>query len=97
MDINGNNTENDTQTDQTQQRLDLLKSGFKAYVNPVKLPISAETKWMLEIVCLNEQPNPAQPKTVFDQARGYLKDQLFQMQTNITQNKQNWINLMKSN
>jgi ABC-type cobalt transport system substrate-binding protein len=33
---------------QTEDRIKLLKSGFKAYVNPIKLPISAETKWMLE-------------------------------------------------
>jgi hypothetical protein len=81
---------------QTEDRIKLLKSGFKAYVNPIKLPISAETKWMLEIVCINDKPAFVEPQNIYQQANNYLVDQLYQTQDNITKNKQDWINLMKN-
>jgi hypothetical protein len=87
---------------QSQTRLSLIKNGFKSFVNPNKLAMSGETKWTLEIVCLNDQPpSPqvfqSQNRTVYEQASNYLQNYLYNYQTNINQNKQSWINAMKQN
>lgn len=87
---------------QSQTRLALIKNGFKSFVNPNKLAMSGETKWTLEIVCLNEQPPlpqvfQSQNRTVHEQASNYLQNYLYSYQANINQNKQSWINAMKQN
>jgi hypothetical protein len=86
---------------QIQTRLQLMKSGFKTFVSSIKIPMSAETKWTLEIVCLNNkvtdldaQQNPNPPITL--QAKNYLQNHLWNIQTNINQNKQTWLSAMKN-
>jgi hypothetical protein len=85
---------------QIQTRLQLMKSGFKTFVSSIKIPMSAETKWTLEIVCLNNKPlnpedsNDSLPITY--QAKNYLQNHLWSIQSNINQNKQIWLNAMKN-
>jgi|LakMenEpi03Aug12_release.lakeMendotaPanAssembly.Ray.scaffolds.fasta_scaffold634577_2 hypothetical protein len=78
-------------------RIQLLKGGFKQFVNSNRLHMSAETKWILEITCLNEQPKPVDPSSsVLERANFYIEDWIFKLQTNITTNKQQWIAAMKN-
>ena len=86
---------------QIQTRLQLMKSGFKTFVSSIKVPMSAETKWTLEVVCLNNQPlvldiqqEPNLPITA--QAKNYLQNHLWDIQVNINQNKQVWLSAMKN-
>ncbi len=80
-----------------QKKLQLIKQGFKSYVTPVRIPLSAESKWTLEIVCLNQPPAtlPESP-SITQKARAYIQNQLFQTQTEIDKNKQDWINTLKN-
>lgn len=78
-------------------RIQLLKGGFKQFVNSNRLYMSAETKWILEITCLNEQPKAIdQNSSVLERANFYIEDWIFKLQTNITSNKQQWIAAMKN-
>lgn len=86
---------------QIKTRLQLMKSGFKTFVSSIKIPMSAETKWTLEVVCLNNQPpvlNVEQNSNlpITSQAKNYLQNYLWDMQNNINQNKQVWISAMKN-
>jgi len=83
----------------SESRLDLLKKGFKTFVSGVRVGLSAETKWTLEIVCLNEDPNITDKKNssnLTQQAKNYIKTHLWEMQSSINLNKQNWIESMKN-
>jgi hypothetical protein len=82
-------------------RLDFLKNGFKTYVVSGRLPMSAETKWTLEVVCINEDPQIPEnylqmniPST--DKARLYITNYLWSVANNININKQKWIDIMKN-
>jgi hypothetical protein len=39
-------------------RLAILQSGYRNFVSTIKIPIAADTKWLLEVVCLHAQPMP---------------------------------------
>jgi hypothetical protein len=83
--------------DKIQNRLQLLKGGFKQFVNSNRLPMSAETKWTLEIVCLNTAPTAiTNSDSVLEKANFYIEDWIYKLQTNITSNKQQWIAAMKN-
>ena len=78
-------------------RLNILQSGFRSFVGGVKLPISSDTKWLLEAVCLDNIPVPiAQEATILDQTKYFLEGFLWQHQSQINQNRQQWIASMKS-
>ncbi|MEI6728270.1 MAG: hypothetical protein WCK98_01375 [bacterium] len=80
-----------------QKRMNILQSGFRNFVGGVKIPISADSKWLLEVVCLNSQPEPlTQAASLFDQAKSYLEGFLWNHQARINKNKQEWIASMKS-
>jgi hypothetical protein len=80
-----------------QKRINILQSGFRNFVGGVKIPISADTKWLLEVVCLNSQPQPlAQNAGIFDQAQAFLESFLWTHQVKINKNKQDWIASMKN-
>lgn len=93
-------TQSTDATSTTGNRLQILKNGFKTYISSFKLPMSAETKWMLEIVCLNENPESTLESAdtpVTQQAKTYIQGYLWNLQSSINTNKQSWINAMKNN
>jgi hypothetical protein len=82
-----------------QTRLELIKSGFGAFVTGIRLSLSNDTKWTLEVVCLNNKP----PETavfkdaeISKQAVNYLQNYLWDMQEKININKQKWLASMKN-
>ena len=80
-----------------QKRMSILQSGFRNFVGGVKIPISADTKWLLEVVCINYQPEAStQGESIFVQAKSYLEGFLWNHQAKINKNKQEWIASMKS-
>lgn len=81
-------------------RLAFLKNGFKTYVVSGKLPMSAETKWTIEVVCINEDPQIPENYLKMDlppnsKASLYITNYLWSVANNININKQNWVDIMK--
>jgi len=74
---------------------DFLKSGFRMYVSNIRIPIPLESKWVLESVCVQGAQELTTGNNIFDQAYIYLQNYLYQNQTNITQNKQDWLKLAR--
>lgn len=84
-------------TKDVQKRMGILQSGFRNFVGGVKIPISADTKWLLEVVCLNTLPEPLPANaSIFQQAKSYLEGFLWSHQSKINKNKQEWIASMKN-
>jgi sarcosine oxidase gamma subunit len=73
-----------------------LKSGFRIYVTNVKLPLSADTKWILETVCIHDlKPENLNTenssKTIYSKAQVYIHNHLYNLQENINQNRESWL------
>ena len=79
-------------------RLAILQSGYRSFVSTIKIPVSADTKWLLEVVCLHSQPEPVtQDATIYDKADNFLKSFLWQHQLNLNKQRQDWIQSLKTN
>ena len=79
-----------------QDRLNLIKNGFKNFVSKIRLPMNNETKWTLEIVCLTPNIIPANSQSnITLQAKNYLQNYLLNMENQINTKKQEWLKVMK--
>jgi hypothetical protein len=79
-------------------RLNILQSGFRNFVGGVKIPISSDTRWLLEVVCLETSPiSPVQTAPILEQTDYFLKNFLWHHQSQINHNREQWIASMKSN
>ncbi|MEM1312247.1 MAG: hypothetical protein AAGF07_02170 [Patescibacteria group bacterium] len=78
-------------------RLAILQSGYRNFVSTIRLPIAADTKWLLEVVCLHSQPNqiPASA-SIYDKADNFLKSYLWQHQLNMNKQRKDWIQSLKN-
>ena len=83
-------------SDDVQKRIGILQSGYRNFVGGVKIPISADTRWLLEVACLNAQPSQLENATILHQAKSFLEVFLWKHQTKINISKQEWIAKMKS-
>jgi hypothetical protein len=83
-------------------RIQLLKSGFKKYASIRKLPIDAETKWSLEVVSIDSSypipPNFLNDPNIDIDTKGklYSIQSIIKFTNTINQNKLDWIRVMKS-
>lgn len=79
-------------------RLNLLQSGFRNFVGRVKLPISSDTRWLLEAVCLEKLPAAITKEApILDQTQYFLEGFLWQHQSQINTNRGEWLARMKAN
>jgi|GEM_PF-3579019 len=79
-------------------RLNLLQSGFRNFVGGVKLPISSDTRWLLEAVCLDKIPTSVTAQApILEQTQYFLEGFLWQHQSQINTNRQEWLARMKAN
>ena len=79
------------------KRINILQSGFRNFVGGVKIPLSADSKWLLEAVCIDQEPQqPALNADIFLQAQFFLDNILWKHQEVINDNKQKWISTMKN-
>ena len=74
---------------------EFLKSGFRMYVSNIRIPIPLDSKWVLESVCVQGLIPATSSGNIYEQAYSYLQNYLFQNQTNITKNKQEWLKLAR--
>ena len=87
---------NNNSTANINDRLDLIKNGFKNFVSKIRLPMNNETKWTLEIVCLNENLTPVtNQSSLTAQAKNYLQSYLLNMENEVNTKKQEWLKVMK--
>jgi hypothetical protein len=78
-------------------RLAILQSGYRSFVSTIKIPIAADTKWLLEVVCLHAQPEPLNANaTIYDKADNFLRSFIWQHQLNMNKQRQDWIQSLKS-
>ncbi len=84
-------------------RLDILKSGYRSFINTIKTPLSNEHRWLLEVVCLHEQPVPlpksnesaASQVSIYDKAEYFLENFLWNYQTKINLEREEWVRSKK--
>lgn len=81
----------------TSQRLLMIQSGARNFLSKIKTILSADSKWTLAIVCLNEAPIPAaKTDSVSLQAKKYLQYQLWQKSQKINHDRADWVKIMKN-
>jgi len=78
-------------------RVNLIQKGARNFLSKIKTSLSADSKWTLEIVCLNEFPIPAsKTDSISQQAKKYLQYQLCQKAEQINHDRINWVKMMKN-
>lgn len=84
------------QTTGINDRVNIIQKGAKNFLSKIKTVLSADSKWTLEIVCLNEPPIPAaKTDSVSLQAKKYLQYQLWQKAQQINRDRVDWVKMMK--
>lgn len=79
-------------------RLAILQSGYRNFVSSIKIPISPDTKWLIELVCIHTQPAETDKNvSIFDKADNFLKSFLWTHQQNMNKQRQDWVQSMKNN
>ncbi len=84
-------------TNDPSSRLAILQSGYRSFVGSVRVPIPADTKWLLEIVCSHGAPHQLKHgATIYDQADSYLKSFVWKHQNSLNKQRQDWVKSMKT-
>lgn len=78
-------------------RLAILQSGYRNFVSSIKIPISPDTKWLIELACIHTQPAEIDKNAnIFDKADNFLKSFLWKHQQNMNKQRQDWVQSMKN-